>query len=281
MRKRSADIVNSADQRTVVPAGGTETAIRVADVLTTFLNGESWLGVSDISRRLRLSKAVVHRILSSLVARDILQVDTQTHMYRLGPAAVAIGARALQHQEMLAVAEPTMRRLWEETRETVGLAALIGLDRVCINQHVSPKEIRSEAEVGRRIPLLPGASGLAMLTFLPEPMLEQVLRSSAACGVRQPAPELMETIRSERVVAVRTGHLSGVGSIASPVFGAGRTVMGAISVSAPLSRLDELEMWDSCKTVVHSAAEEVSNRLASLVSQHSGERPAGAHNGRV
>jgi DNA-binding IclR family transcriptional regulator len=152
---------------------------------------------------------------------------------------------------------------------------------VCINQHVSPKEVRSEAQVGRRIPLLPGASGLAMLTFLPGHMQAQVLRSHvleagqpAVATARPPALEttleLIETIRTERVVAVRTGHLSGVGSIASPVFGGGQTVMGAVSVSAPLSRLDELSMWSSCKSAVRDAAEEMSMRLISLVGQHDG-----------
>src|SRR5262249_1445924 len=48
---------------------GTESAARVADVLTLFIAGPAALGVSEISRELGLSKAVVHRILQSLASR--------------------------------------------------------------------------------------------------------------------------------------------------------------------------------------------------------------------
>lgn len=281
MQNKSASTSRAAVRSVAIPASGTETALRVADVLTAFLGGPSWMGVSEISRQLGLSKAVVHRILSSLVARNLLHVDAESRLYGLGVAAAAIGARALQHQHLLAAAEPTMRRLWTQTQETVGLSALLGLDRVCINQHVSPKEVRSEAQVGRRIPLLPGASGLAMLSFLPEPTQAQVLQSQLP-GPAQPSGatprplvlettrELIATVRAEGVVAVRTGHLSGVGSVASPVFGRGQTVMGAVSISAPLSRLDELNIWNSCKSAVRDAAREMSIRLVSLIGEHDG-----------
>src|ERR687895_1337186 len=46
-----------------VPDSGTEAATRVADVLLLFASGPAALGVSGISRRLGLSKTVVHRIL--------------------------------------------------------------------------------------------------------------------------------------------------------------------------------------------------------------------------
>ena len=64
---------------------GTETAARVADVLLLFAGGPQYLGVSAISRELGLSKAVVHRILQSLVSREMLRTDPGVPGYRLGP----------------------------------------------------------------------------------------------------------------------------------------------------------------------------------------------------
>ncbi len=51
---------------------GTETAGRVIDVLLLFTDGPDELGVSRIARELGLSKAVVHRILQTLVARGMV-----------------------------------------------------------------------------------------------------------------------------------------------------------------------------------------------------------------
>ena len=79
---------------------GTEASARVADVLLQFLGGSPSLGVSAIARELGLSKAVVHRILRSLVDRRLLEVDPETRAYGLGPAAVALGARALRDAKL-------------------------------------------------------------------------------------------------------------------------------------------------------------------------------------
>src|ERR1700760_4560507 len=103
-------------------AGGTESTGRVADVLLLFVEGPSTLGVSRIARELGLSKAVVHRILQSLVGRDMVAVDPSTREYRLGPAAAALGARALRDSDLRTLALPQLRALRDETRETVTLS---------------------------------------------------------------------------------------------------------------------------------------------------------------
>src|ERR687894_1530688 len=99
------------------PASGTVSADRVADVLLTFAGTGGSLGVSEISRRLGLSKAVVYRILRSLVSRRLLSVDEAGGgRYRLGPAAATLGARALRDLDLRDLdlrenALPVLRRL--------------------------------------------------------------------------------------------------------------------------------------------------------------------------
>ena len=63
---------------------------RAADVLNAFtdLDGAN-AGVTELSERLGLSKAVVHRILASLRARGFIDLDEQTRRYSLGPASLA------------------------------------------------------------------------------------------------------------------------------------------------------------------------------------------------
>lgn len=51
-----------------VPRTGTQAASRVADVLLFFMGDEHRPGASAMSSGLGISKAVVHRILQSLVA---------------------------------------------------------------------------------------------------------------------------------------------------------------------------------------------------------------------
>ncbi len=131
---------------------GTETAGRVADVLLLFADGDQYLGVTAISRALGLSKAVVYRILQSLVSRELLATDPGVSGYRLGPAAVALGATAMRRFDARVAAEPVLRKLRDATGETTTLSGLVGDERVYLQQFESPREIKMTVDIGRRSP---------------------------------------------------------------------------------------------------------------------------------
>ena len=114
----------------VTQVRGTEAAARVADVLMVFTDGPKTLGVTTIARELKLSKAVVHRILNSLVDRKLLSSDPRTREYHLGAAAAALGARALRGSKLRSVALPVLRSLRKATNETVTVSALVPGGRV-------------------------------------------------------------------------------------------------------------------------------------------------------
>lgn len=240
---------------------GTEAAARVADVLLQFAGGPKYLGVSEISRNLGLSKAVVYRILQSLVSRDMLAVGPRNLGYRLGSAAVAVGATALARFDARAAARPVLRRLRDETGETTTLSSLVGDQRVYVEQFESPREIKMTVEIGRRFPLHAGASGKVILAHLPEEVRETIITG--------PLPSLTErTVHDENQlrqelsdiardgVAVTVGERqSGSGSVAAPLFGPDHEVLGAISVCGPDYRFTETECRRYQKLVARAATE--------------------------
>jgi IclR family acetate operon transcriptional repressor len=249
----------------LVPSG-TETAARVADVLLMFASGPNALGVSEISRELRLSKAVVHRILQSLASRSLVRADPGTREYRLGPGAIALGARALRDFDLRSAARPTLRRLRDLTGETTTLSALLRDARLYLDQYESAQEIKMTVPLGRPFPLHAGASSRAMLAFLPEETVEQVI----AAGLQRLTPatifdpdELRRRLAATRASGCATSRgerQDGAGSVAAPVFGVDGEVVGAISVCGPVSRFDR-ETVDRYLPMVRSAAAEISSAL--------------------
>lgn len=223
---------------------GTEGAARVADVLLAFMDGPDSLGVSAIARELDLSKAVVHRILQTLVQRGLLTADTGTRAYHLGPAAAALGARALRESDLRAIAMPVLRELQQATGETTTISALVAGGRVYLDQVESVREIKMTVEVGRRFPLHAGSSSTCMLAFLPADQQKAVLSAPlerlTARTVTDP-----ETLRARLADARRHGYArsggerqEGAGSVAAPVFGVDGSVLGAVSVCGPADRVD-------------------------------------------
>jgi len=247
-------------------AGGTTAADRVADVLLTFAGTEGSLGVSEISRRLGLSKAVVHRILRSLVSRRLLGVDETGGGYRLGSAAATLGARAVRDINLRGCALPLLNQLREESGETATVSELVGVSRVYLDQVPSRREIRMTVELGRPFPLHAGASSRAILAFGPPDLRHQILGGSLEASTPKTIvnrTELATELASnaQEGVTVSYGERQpGAASVAAPLLAADGNAIGAISVCGPVDRFDE-EIVRLLRPRVLEAAREVSRKL--------------------
>lgn len=242
---------------------GTEAATRTADVLLLFTTGPAFLGVSEIARQLGLSKAVVFRILRSLASRHLLELDAGVRAYRLGPAAAALGARALRGLDLRQVALPILQRLQSQTGETATVSALVGESRVYLDQVPSLKEIKMTVELGRSFPLHVGASSRAILAFAAPGLRESVLVSTLAAltlATSVIGEELRATLAEVRRqgTAVSYGERQvGAGSVAAPVLGIDRHAIGSISVCGPVDRFTS-EVVEHIRPLVREAAREIS-----------------------
>jgi len=245
---------------------GTEAAGRVADVLLAFLQGPRSLGVSALARELGLSKAVVHRILQTLVHRGLLTADPDTRDYHLGPAAAALGARSLRESDVRSVAMPVLRELQQATGETTTVSALVPGGRVYLDQVESAKEIKMTVEVGRRFPLHAGSSSMCILAFLPLAEQEEVL--TRALGDLTPRtvtdPDLLRArlaeVRRLGVAQSDGERQAGAGSVAAPVFGVDGSVQGAVSVCGPADRVGAAARERFVPLLV-DAADRISRRM--------------------
>jgi IclR family acetate operon transcriptional repressor len=246
---------------------GTEAARRVADVLLVFASEPNSIGVSEIARRLDLSKAVVHRILRSLASRNLVTFDGGTRGYKLGPAAAAIGARALRDRKLRQVALPVLRRLQHETGETTTVSELVGTARVYLDQIPSLKEVKMTVELGRPFPLHAGASSKAILAFAPFELRRLVLAGPLVALTPNTITERLkleeELLRTEQLgTAVSFGERQpGAASVAAPVCGMDGHAVGAISACGPIDRFDE-EMVERLRPLVRSAARETSGKVS-------------------
>lgn len=252
--------------RDVTLPQGTETAARVADVLLLFTDGPDSWGVSAIARQLGLSKAVVHRILQTLVDRRLLVPDPRTRGYQLGPATAALGARALRESGLRQAAIPVLRRLQQLTGETTTVSALVPDGRVYLDQVASTNEVKMTVEVGRRFPLYVGSSSTCILAFLPRDQQEAVLNgpleslTSRTVTDRSVLEARLEEIRQVGFAHSDGERQVGAGAVAAPVFGVDGSAVGAISVCGPLPRFDQ-ESRDRIVPHLLKASREISRAL--------------------
>jgi len=108
------------------------------------------LSNKQIARSLGISKAVVYRILQSLVSRSLVEGVPGHATYQLGPTAIGLGTRAWSQMDVRSVAAPILRELRGATGETTTLSILVGRHRIYLDQFESPQEIKMVVEIGPR-----------------------------------------------------------------------------------------------------------------------------------
>jgi IclR family acetate operon transcriptional repressor len=246
-------------------SNGTEVASRVGSILALFVTRPGSIGVSEASRELGLSKAVVHRILQSLLIQGLVTTDTDKRRYRLGPLALALGARAYAESDLRRAALPTLHLLAQETRETATVSYRMGLSRVYLDQAISDREMRMSVEIGRPYPLHGGSSGKAILAFCDEDLRNAVLDqltpiTPTTITDRASLEQELAEIRRRRVAVSFGERQLGAASVAAPVFGVDDFVIGSLSVCGPVGRFTD-EVISRLATLVPQAADAVSERL--------------------
>jgi DNA-binding IclR family transcriptional regulator len=249
------------EESAVVPSGAIDRALAVLGVLA---DASHPLGVTEIARQIRLPKSVVHYHVSALVRNGYVEARPDRR-YGLGYAALRLGRGGYFNTELRGRALPHMRTLHRDTWETVSLSVLVGSERVCIDQLVSPQEMKLSIELGRPFPLYAGASGRAILAFLPEDAREAILRQPLARLTQATViePDLLRSQLAavrERGLAVSRGERQlGAAAVAAPVFDR-HGVTGAIAISGPEQRFDDLAV-ERGERLLEAAAAQLNREL--------------------
>jgi IclR family transcriptional regulator, acetate operon repressor len=254
--------VGQDDQRRLIT-----TIERAADVLTLFTRVDRPdLGVTEIASELKLSKAVVHRVLTTLAAKGFVETDAESRRYRLGPMVLALGVAYVDRIDLRALVMPRLRDVSEQTNETATLSLRYGWERIYVDQVTPDREVKMSVALGRRFPLHAGSSSKAFLAFLPMDEQDRYLAERPLDPLTDQTITDAETLRTElarireRGYAVSYGERqAGAGSIAAPLLDHRGQPVAAISVCGPLERFkDEV---DGISSLLLRTADELSRQL--------------------
>jgi len=138
------------------------------------------LGVSEIARRLGLSKTTAIRLTRTLLDERFVVQDASTRRYRLGPESYAVGLAAEPSYALQRVAEPVLKSLAMETGDWIFFTVRHGLEAICISRASANRQYPQKAlRVGDRHPLGLGTGGLAILAALPDDQVEEIVQANA------------------------------------------------------------------------------------------------------
>jgi IclR family transcriptional regulator, acetate operon repressor len=209
------------------------------------------LRLSEVREHLGIGQSTAHRLMAMLVYRGFAVQDPMSRIYRAGPELFDIGLAVVQGSDLRRTARPILEWLAAQSGETVHLGVLEGLSVRYVDVVESESMLRVAARVGRTTPAHATSMGKAMLATLddrellaryPEERLEQV--TPRTMTKRGDLLAELATVR-ERGWAynheeMEPGVCSAGVSLLHPV----RGLLGALSIAAPLTRLDETRKED-------------------------------------
>ncbi|MFG6147512.1 IclR family transcriptional regulator [Halobacillus sp. B23F22_1] len=232
MAKKEATTVQSVDR-----------ALHILSILKDFPKG---LGVTELSYRLDVSKSTIHRLLSSLLQQGFVKQDHENERYLLGLKLIELGEVASSHLNIRQIAAPYLNQLAEITGETVHLVVMDNLEIVYIDKTESEATIRMFSRIGKRAPMHCTGVGKAILAFLPQEKIEEVLTERPMTKFTEHTitdqdsmNKHLEEIRTRGVSFDLEEHEEGIKCAAAPVFNYKGEVVGGISVAGPMMRVNE------------------------------------------
>jgi DNA-binding IclR family transcriptional regulator len=221
---------------------------RALDILLAFEPQDDALTVSELIRRVDLSRPTLYRLLRTLQRKQFLVASGDPQRFRLGPAIAQLSHVWTAGLDLGSAAEPMMRRLRDETGETVALFVPEGAFRLCIAEMPSNQALSFRRGVGYRERLAVGASGKAMLAYMSPPLPKVDVEP------RTYAREL--ALIKERGFAIsRSELIQGAVAVSAPFFDGTGRVAGSLSVFGPSARLGPSQVAKLGKLLLREARE--------------------------
>ncbi|HLV59551.1 MAG TPA: IclR family transcriptional regulator [Natronosporangium sp.] len=237
------------------------TADRAIQLLLLYDDDRPVLTAAEVAERLGMSRSTTYRYLQSLRAAGMLEEDARG--FRLGMRIFQLAHIARKGLGLSEVALPVMRRLAEQTGETVLLTRRVGHRVVCLEREESTHHLRLSYERGQILPIHAGASGLVLLAWLTAQELDEVLRAAPLEQFTPSTTTDPQVLRARLAEIRKVGYCvtfgerdPGVVGVAAPVRGRHGAVVAGLSVVMPQPRMD-VDMLQSTIDLVTTSAEEI------------------------
>jgi DNA-binding IclR family transcriptional regulator len=204
------------------------------DVIEELCKANGEVGVTELSKRLKLHKNNVFRLLATLELRGYVEQNKETEDYRLGVKALQMGQSYLSQSTLVGRGTPILRDLAEAIGETVSLVTLQGGNVQFPISIESKRPVKVAPRVAVSFPAKLNAAGRLLTAQLSDTVLAEVLASNTVqdAAIRTQLNEL----RTSGQIIDRGAIEADVISIARIVRGNNNEVMGAIEVLIPQYR---------------------------------------------
>jgi DNA-binding IclR family transcriptional regulator len=213
---------------------------KIRGILDAFSLARPALTLSELRSETGFPTSTVQRLVANLVAEGFL--DRDGDRYRIGATMAYWAAPASRGIDRLRAVTPALQELRALTGETACFFVREGPFRVCIAIEETAHAIRREMHVGKVLPLQAGSAGRVLMAW-DDDALTQVLSGplESFTELSVTDPEVLradvENVRRDGWSYTEGERDEGAAGLSAPVFDAAARLVGAMTISGPMSRV--------------------------------------------
>ena len=225
------------------------------------------LSLGELTSVLEIDRSSVFRLAGTLKRRGFLAYPTGRKDYILGPSLWRLAHKYDWGNMLIKMSHEQLKGLASETNETAQLAVREGRQALFIDSAAANQVISVSGRIGELTPLYCTAHGKALLADFNYTELEGVFGAAPlpphTRGTVSSIAELAKICEETRARGFATDdeeYLEGVRCVAAPIRAEDGQIIGAIGISAPLTRFPATR-YPLSGQQVSKVAEQISNLL--------------------
>lgn len=244
------------------PAGPVQSLSRALAILEALADADAGMSLTELAQGVGLAPSTTHRLLSTLHQKRYVDVDEERGTWFIGVQAFTVGNAFLANRDFVAIARPFMRRLMEESGESVNLAILDEGEAVFVSQVECREMMRMLARLGSRVPMHASGVGKALLAALPQSAFDTIVDRR---GLHRYTPSTivapsalrrsLERIREVGFATDDEEHAIGLRCVAATIHDEHGEPLAAVSLSGPKARISSQRLEEFGRLVVSRTAE--------------------------
>jgi len=213
---------------------GIQTLERAVLILDEIKESPEPLTLTELSKKVYMSKNHLKKYLISFVKTGILTFDRDKKTYEFGYKLIDFGLNALNRFSIFSMIDSFMQQIKNELSQSSALAIWTDKGPLVTNYETSGRSINVQVELGYSPPLLGSAIGKCFAAFLPlkltEPLQDKEIRD-----YKLDRKLVIKELHHIKEIGVSTrnhyfGDLPGSQCIACPIFDYSDEMVAAISI---------------------------------------------------
>lgn len=224
------------------------------------------ISITELADKLMMSKSTTYRFLTTMKNLGFVQ-QAASEKYGLTLKLFELGAKALEYNDLISLADKEMAIIAQQTHETLHLGALEDAEIVYLHKIDSSYNLRMYSRIGRRNPAYSTAIGKILLSQYSN---EEVAKRLQQVELKAHTPhtltsleqlyQALEQIRQQHYALDNEEQEEGIICLAVPVYDRFAKIIAALSMSLPTVRFEPHKLPEFIQ-LLHKAGKKLSEQL--------------------